>query len=93
MLNNGEINFLITDERYDDYSSFNSELLESSSLMVGVNPDSIPADEKAIDVKDLSSFKCVVIADKEYQLQEKEYFSKLLIFMAASASPRILLTP
>ncbi len=80
MLNNGEINFLITDERYDDYSSFNSELLESSSLMVGVNPDSIPADEKAIDVKNLSSFKCVVIADKEYQLQEKEYFSKLLNF-------------
>ena len=80
MLNNGEINFLITDERYDDYSSFNSELLESSSLMVGVNPDSIPADEKAIDIKDLSSFKCVVIADKEYQLQEKEYFSKLLNF-------------
>lgn len=78
MLKKGEIDFLITEERYDDYSAFNSEHLGSGSLMVGLTPGSLPADKKFIDVNELKNYGCVIIADKKYEPQEKEFLSQLL---------------
>ena len=80
MLKNGRIQFFITDERFDDYSAFDSELLETSSLMVALAPDSSIATTSAIDLNDLNSFKCVFLAAKEFQVQEQEYIAQLLNF-------------
>lgn len=78
MLKKGDIDFLITEERYDDYSAFNSELIGSGSIMVGLTTGSLPADKKFIDVNELKNYGCVIIVDQKYESQEKEFLSQLL---------------
>lgn len=78
MLKKGDIDFLITEERYDDYSAFNSELIESGSIMVGLTPGSLPANKQFIDVNELKNYGCVIIVDQKYESQEKEFLSQLL---------------
>ena len=78
MLKKGDIDFLITEERYDDYSAFNSELIGSGSIMVCLTPGSLPADKKFIDVNELKNYGCVIIVDQKYESQEKEFLSQLL---------------
>lgn len=77
-MQSGELNMLIADERNDDYSALNSELLESSELVACLNQKYPTKD--AIDIKELTGFKGVLIADKECQEKEKEYYRQLLNF-------------
>ncbi|WP_307770262.1 LysR family transcriptional regulator [uncultured Phascolarctobacterium sp.] len=80
MLKNKEIQFFITDERFDDYSSFNSELLETSNILAALTPGSIPANKESIDLNELNGFTCVYLANKEYQIQEQEYIRQIINF-------------
>lgn len=80
MLQHGEIDMLVSDERDDDYSALNSELIESSSLNACFPPSSELAAQQFVDTNELSGFRCVIIADKEFQIQESEYVSRLLNF-------------
>ena len=79
-MQSGEIDMLIADERNDDYSGLDSLLIESSNLVACVPPYYNFPTEGPIDISDLRSFKCVIIADKEFQEQEKEYYRQLLNF-------------
>lgn len=79
-MQSGEIDMLIADERNDDYSALDSLLIESSNLVACVPPYYNFATEGPIDISELLSFKCVIIADKEFQEQEKEYYRQLLNF-------------
>lgn len=79
-MQSGELDMLIADERNDDYSALDSLLIESSNLVACVPPYYNFDTEGPIDISDLRSFKCVIIADKEFQEQEKEYYRQLLNF-------------
>lgn len=80
MLQHGEIDMFISDERDDDYSAMHSELIESSNLNACFPPSSELAEKTAVDISELSGFRCVIIADKEFQIPEQEYVCHLLNF-------------
>lgn len=79
-MQSGEIDMLIADERNDDYSALDSLLIESSNLVACVPQYYKFNHEGPIDISELRGFNCVIIADKEFQEREKEYYRQLLNF-------------
>ena len=79
-MQSGEIDMLIADERNDDYSGLDSLLIESSNLVACVPQYYKFNHEGPIDISELRGFNCVIIADKEFQEREKEYYRQLLNF-------------
>lgn len=80
MLANKEIDMLITEDREADNKFLVGELLEIADLCICVPKHSFPPEIKALHISDLAEQTCVIIANRDYVMQEQEYFAKCLDF-------------
>lgn len=80
MLANNEIDMLITEDREADNNFLAGELLEITDLCICVPKHSFPPEIKALHISDLSEQTCVIIANRDYVMQEQEYYAKCLGF-------------
>lgn len=80
MLANKEIDMLITEDREADNNFLAGELLEIADLCICVPKHSFPPETKALHISDLSEQTCVIITNRDYVMQEQEYYAKCLGF-------------
>lgn len=83
MLANKEIDMLITEDRQADVDFLEGELLEITDLCICVSKHSFPPETKTLHISDLSEQTCVIITNRDYVMQEQEYYAKRLGFQGS----------
>lgn len=80
MLENNELDIVVSSDRNYQIQSLQCELLESLSLAVFLPQHSKLASKDMVDIEDLKEHTCCLIVDKQYEEQEKTSYQQLLNF-------------